>query len=269
MSPHEALQHELVRRTISEPGDPALNDLFQTFNARHFQGGLPSIPVRWEPDLAEVGSRAPEPFKLEGMYGRLGQRAVILLEPGLQGDRAALARVLSHEMVHAYLAKGGDSSADHGPAFQTVLRRLSAEGAFEGVLASEDERVNLRVWIDAESARLESERDLLTRLASEIETERLAVEQALGEMNARIGAANAAGRGWPAESETAALTARRDACNERAAATRDRAERDRDDVEHFNREVARYNLMLVYPDGLDTRARVAPKAGMASHAEKR
>jgi poly(3-hydroxybutyrate) depolymerase len=32
------------------------------------------------------------------------------------------------------------------------------------------------------------------------------------------------------------------------------AQADRD---HFNREVERYNLMLVYPDGIDQRAAVA------------
>ena len=63
----------------------------------------------------------------------------------------------------------------------------------------------------------------------------------------------------PTEGEVAAVTAKRDAYNGRASSMNDRAERDRADLEHFNREIARYNLMLVYPDGLDEAALKAPK----------
>jgi hypothetical protein len=39
-----------------------------------------------------------------------------------------------------------------------------------------------------------------------------------------------------------------------------RVERGREALAHFNREVARYNLMAVYPDGIDEESRVSPKA---------
>ena len=262
LAPHEMLQRELLRRNAAETGDPALAAKFADLNARHFQGALPAIPVRWEPRLADVGARAVPPFTLQGMYGRIGTRAVILLDPSLRGDPAALARVLSHEMVHASLASSGegrDDSSEHGPAFQAVLRRLAAEGAFEGVLATDEERMNLRTWLTAESSRLEGERELMSRLTDELHAERGAVEGALADLGARIAAAHAAGAGGPTEADVTAATARRDAYNQRAIDVTDRAARDREDLEHFNREVERYNLMLAYPDGLDARALIAPK----------
>jgi hypothetical protein len=223
---YEALQGDLIKQNLNEAGDPILEEMFAGLNARHFRNALPAIPVRWEPGLSEVGARAVPPFDLQGTFGRIGRRSVILLVPSLQGDPAALRRVLSHEMVHAWLATNGrdlDSSAGHGPEFQAVLRRLLDEGAFEGVVADESERVSLRAWLDAESARLETESDLTRRLAAELEAERQA-----------------------------------DAYNQRAALVTDRIAAHRADVDHFNREVERYNLMLVYPDGLDA-ARLAPK----------
>jgi hypothetical protein len=174
---------------------------------------------------------------------------VILLNPGLQRDAAATTRALCHEMVHAYLYSTGDVNENHGPPFQVVLRRLAAEGAFEGTPATDDERANLRAWLDAESARLDAERDEMDREGREIDQERAAIQQATA------AAATQPGGGDPGE-----LTARRDAYNARATAANDRLERDRADLAHFNAEVTRYNLMLVYPDGLDTSAMVKPKA---------
>jgi uncharacterized coiled-coil DUF342 family protein len=59
--------------------------------------------------------------------------------------------------------------------------------------------------------------------------------------------------------EAQALDARRDAFAERVRAMTERLDRARDEREHFNAEVARYNLMMAYPDGLDESAVVAPK----------
>jgi hypothetical protein len=86
------------------------------------------------------------------------------------------------------------------------------------------------------------------------------VERALSDLEGRIAAARAQGSGWPAESEVAAAVAMRDGYNQRAHAANERAARDRADYDHFNREAARYNLMLVYPDGMDEHAAVKPKA---------
>jgi hypothetical protein len=193
------------------------------------------------------------------MFGHLKGQSVILLNPALQADRAALARALSHEAVHAHLFATGDKTSHHGATFQSALRRLADEGAFEGVVASDDDRANLRAWLDAESARLDAERIEMDRLGADLDRERADVERALNELNARATEASVQRQGGPTEGEVAAVTAKRDAYNGRASSMNDRAERDRADLEHFNREIARYNLMLVYPDGLDEAALKAPK----------
>jgi SprT-like family len=255
----EALQQEILRQNIGQPGDPILNQLYSDIGARYFSGKLPAMEVRWEPRLADVGKLAAQAYTLQGMFGHIGGRSIILLNPGLQGDRPALTRALCHEIVHAFLFSTGITTGEHGPVFQSALKRLADEGGFEGVVASDEERVNLRAWLDAESARLDFERAEIDRLSVEIEHERVEIERALSEFNARVSAANAQGSGWPSESEVAAANARRDAYNWRATDANERVQRDRADLEHFNREVERYNLMLVYPDGLDARALVKPK----------
>jgi hypothetical protein len=204
------------------------------------------MAVAWEPELTKVGELAGRKFTLEGMFGHLGKRTIILLTPALQNDRPALDRALCHEMVHAYLYSVGDGTTGHGPAFQTVLRRLSREGAFAGIVASDEERAALRTWLDAEGARLESERQALQQLDADIQRERAEVENSVAGLNARMNAGQDV-----SESEIAAVNARRDAYNQRATDANARVERDRRDHETLNREVARYNLMLVYPDGAD------------------
>jgi hypothetical protein len=205
--------------------------------------------VLWEPRLADVGTLASQAFTLEGMFGHLGNKSVILLNPDLQKDERALERAICHEIVHAFLFSTGDTRTTHGQSFQTELGRLSVEGAFEGILATDEQRKNLRAWLDAESGRLDTERDEMNKVAAEIDAERVAVEQAVADINARSADPNSPAR--PTQEEAAAVTARRDAYNDKAMDANARAERDRADLEHFNKEVARYNLMLVYPDGVD------------------
>jgi phage FluMu protein Com len=257
-SPVEALQQELLRKNLDRPGDPLLAAQYQSINAKHFSGALPAMPVLWEPELARVGELAGRKYNLEGMFGHVGRRMAILLNPDLQRDRAALTRALCHEMVHAYLHVTGDRSTQHGPAFQAVLQRLSDERAFEGVVATDDDRARLRAWIEAEDARLQRERQELQQLDREIQRERAEVEAAMADLNNRINAANARGAGWPTRAETAAVEARRDAYNTRALDANTRLERNRADHEAFRRQVERYNLMLVYPDGVDEAAAINP-----------
>lgn len=236
----DARQHELLRKNLDRPGDPALAAMYDEINARHFDGALPSMPVVWEPELTTVGELSGREFSLEGMFGFVDTRALILLTPQLQTDRRALERVLCHEMVHAYLHTLGDSTGEHGPTFQTVLRRLSAEGAFEGLVATDEDRAQLRGWLDAEQARLDAEAEALDALDARLQSERLEVESAR---------ADPAGRSNP---QHAALVASlRDAYNRRAAEATSRVEQLRRDRAVLNREIARYNLMLVYPDGVD------------------
>jgi hypothetical protein len=170
----------------------------------------------------------------------------ILLHPTLKTDRAALDRTLSHEMVHAYLAVSGDTGTQHGPAFQTVLERLAAEGAFEGVVATDEERRRLRAWLDAESARLVADRDAMTRRGRELDQERAGLEQAL------------AAAGPLDQARADALNARREAYNSNAMRANDEAGRHQQALAWLNREIERYNLMVKYPDGLDEAAMFRP-----------
>lgn len=234
-SPVDALQEEILRGAIDRPGDRHLGQMYQSINVRHFGGTLPAMPVVWEPRLEEVGTLAGRSFTLEGMFGRLDGRTIIVLHPRLQDDTRALERALCHEMVHAYLFASGDSSTDHGPRFQLVLKRLADEGAFVGVVGSPEEQEQLRRWLDAESARLERERAELERLGQEIEQERVEVERALTGAN---------------QSDAGAVEERRDAYNQRAADANSRADIYRKAVAEFEEQTKRYNLMVVYPDGL-------------------
>jgi hypothetical protein len=224
---------------------------YRDINTRHFAGALPEVAVRWEPALAGVGALATPPFTQQGVFGHVGKHLIILLNPSVQADPRAQARALSHEMVHVYFYSVGDTSTNHGPAFQAVLQRLSAEGAFEGIAASDSDKASLRDWLDAESARLDHEREAIDALSGEIATGRAGLDREVAALNARITAANAEGRGWPEAAEVSDLEARRARFNERLADSNARIERDRDDLAHFNEEVARYNLMMSYPDGLD------------------
>jgi SprT-like family len=183
------------------------------------------------------------------MFGHVGSKAVILLNPVLQNDQAALRRALCHEMVHAQLSVAGQPTAEHGPAFQTILRRLSAENAFEGIVATDEERTNLRAWLDAETARLDEEQAAVTQEAAELEGERAEIENGLASLTSRMNTPAA-----PNAGEVSAYNTRRERYNWRVTQAQARVERGRADRTHFNHEVERYNLMLVYPDGMDAGA---------------
>ena len=47
------------------------------------------------------------------------------------------------------------------------------------------------------------------------------------------------------------LNQMRDAYNDQALEANSQSVQGQADVDHLNREVARYNLMLAYPDGID------------------
>lgn len=246
----EIRQRQILKASAGKPADPELMRQYAAINARHFDFALPAVTVRWESALAEVGPLTGGGFTLQGMFGRDGARDVILLNPVLRDDAAALQRALCHEIVHAYLVSVGDDSTGHGEAFQTVLARLSAEHAFEGIVAGADERARLRAWLDAESASIDAERQAMD--AADV-----TIRMTGADLNREISAFNA--RGDRPEAEAQALEARRQAFNELVLDTNFRLERDREQLARFNREVARYNLMMTYPDGLDQGSRVAAK----------
>lgn len=245
-------QAEILAVAVDHAPDPALVRVYDEINTRHFNRVLPAIPVVWEPRLAEVGPLAAKTFTLEGMFGHIGDKAVILLNPSLARDADALRRALSHEMVHAFLHTIGDPSSDHGPAFQATLKRLADEGAFPGIVASAAERESLRGWLATESARLDHERDVARRDGEVLAHEAQEIEQALAELNARTRASAVAD-----DPAVADWTRRRDAYNHRVEEYRARAERHASHLAAFNGQVERYNLMLSYPDGLDERDQFA------------
>jgi hypothetical protein len=255
----DARQQAILQASTGKSSDPELARAYQDVNTQHFAGALPAVTVIWEPRLSEVGPLTAHDFTLEGMFGLVRKQPFILLNPALKADPPKLTSTLCHEMVHAYLFSVGDTTSNHGPAFQAALRRLATEGAFEGVWASDVDKANLKSWLDAESARLDAERAEMDQLGAEIERERVEVDRDLADLNARITAANAQGSGWPAQGDVDAVTSRRDRYNARAADANTRLERDRTDLAQFNREVSRYNLMVAYPDGLDEASLVAPK----------
>jgi hypothetical protein len=248
-------QEEILRQAVDYAPDPALVGVYDEINARHFDAFLPPIPVVWEPRLGDVGQLAAETFTLEGMFGHIGDRAVILLNPSLARDPAALRRTLSHEMVHAWLYVIGDTSTDHGPAFQATLKRLAAEGAFPGIVATAGERESLRAWLTSESARLDALSEEGRRESAALAREARDIEQALADLNAH----NRPAPHTPTEADRsiADWTLRRDAYNRRVLEFRARGERHRADLAAFNAQVERHNLMLSYPDGLDRQDHVA------------
>lgn len=245
-SPVEALQQEILRAAIGQPGDASLGAIYQALNSRHFAAALPVMPVRWEARLNEATPLASRSFTLEGMFGRAGDKMMILLHPRLKDDRAALDRTLSHEMVHAHLSVTGDTGPEHGPAFQAVLKRLSDEGAFEGVVATDEERRLLRAWLDAESARLVADQDAMASRGRELDRERTELEQA-------IRAATPLD-----QARVDALNARQASYNSNAIGANDEVRRHQQAVAFLNREIDRYNLMLSYPDGMDEAAMFTP-----------
>ena len=262
LSPADARQREILKQNAGRPGDADLVRRFQSINAKHFASALPPVAVRWEPALADVGALTAQAFTLEGMFGNVGKELIILINPSVRSDRRALDRALCHEMVHAHLFATGDKTTNHGPAFKAVLHRLSKEGAFEGIAATDAERANLRAWIDEESARIDFERQQMDEIGRELTREREELDRDLKAHDARAASARAERRAAPSSADVEALEARRRSYNQRVLDTNARLERDRADLAHFNREVARYNLMIAYPDGLDEEPPVSPKATM-------
>ncbi len=258
VSPVEARQKAILRDDLHHIGDPDLVRQYDEINVRYFAGRLPAMPVLWEPKLADVGRLGSRPFTLEGMFGHIGARQAILLNDHLRADPAAATRTLCHEMVHAYLYEIGDRTTDHGPAFQAELRRLADAGAFAGIVATDEERRTLKAWLDAENSRLDVEGAAVEQEDQEIARDRAELDASIDEMNARL-QGSAADR--PSQAEIDALERQRQAFNARVDAIRERARSARADLAEFNRQVERYNLMLVYPDGLDESSLVTAKAG--------
>ena len=167
-------------------------------------------------------------------------------------------------MAHAHLFAAGDQTTTHGPPFKAVLHRLSAERAFEGIEATDEERRALREWLDAENARLD-DRSQRTRHARRRHRPRARGTRA----RSRRPTTRAwkpptwRGRDGLRRADAQALDLRRQSFNQRVTEANRRLEDGRQALAHFNAEVKRYNLMLVYPDGYDEAPRVEPRPGQA------
>jgi len=285
-SPAEAKEREIVQENAGKPGDPDLCKQYQDLNEKHFGTKLPTVPVLWEPRLAEIGPLKAKGFTQEGLWAAPGDKPFILLNPQVRGHTGETKRALCHEMIHEYLFTRGDTKTNHGPAFQAELRRLLSEGAFPAILASEDEKANLRAWLGREQDRLNTESlslkeqqatlddqgATLDRERTKLDGEREGIDRETQEMNQRIVRANDQGFGWPPENEIEALKGRALLHDQRVAAFNARldelkatvaeinanAVRNHADVERFNIDASRYKLMMAYPDGLDEEA-IAPQ----------
>jgi hypothetical protein len=218
---------ELLRLNANLASDPALATAYQAVNAQYFEHRLPEVRIRWEPRLEEIGPLIAEGFRLEGTTD--GQ--VILLNPALQDDDRQFRRALCHEIVHVAVRGERDP---HGPEFQRWLRQLSADGAFTGIIATEEEKVDLRRRVDALAAELEQAATHLRHQRAELDAD-----------NAHP----------PADADG------RLALQARAADYNRRVQQHNDAVAELNRLSERYNLMVSYPDGLD-RERVQRREAM-------
>jgi hypothetical protein len=125
LTPVEAKKREIIEQDAGRLGDLELGSEYQQINQRYFCNRLPVIPVLWEPRLEEVGPLVAKDFTLEGLAAVYNGRQFILLNPCLRKDVRHRRGTLCHEVVHIYLFATGDTKSNHGPAFQSVLRRLS------------------------------------------------------------------------------------------------------------------------------------------------
>jgi len=255
----EAKQREIIAQDAGMLGDLELSKEYLEINAGHFGNGLPRIPVIWEPKLGELGPLIAEGFTEEGLTAQYNNRLFILLNPALRLDRREVRRALCHEMVHLYLITIGDFQTNHGPAFQTVLHRLSEERAFEGKWASESEKVGLRSWLEGESARLNREKSELERIREDLDRKGRDLDREVQELNERISSANQQGYGWPSDDEVESVESSRDLFNQRAVEFNARVEEYDGGQARFNHRVNSYNLMMSYPDGLDEESAIRPR----------
>jgi len=147
--------------------------------------------------------------------------------------RGELATLLAVTFVSA--------TAAGAPAADWKATRLSIEGAFEGLVATEEEQARLRAWLDHEAERLDTEGLALDALDLRMQGERADLQRATAELSLST-----------SQDTIALVTSLRDAHNARVVEANLRLEQLARDRQAFRSEVDRYNLMVVYPDGLDT-----------------
>jgi hypothetical protein len=212
VSADQRTMDELMAQNETRASEPELADAYATVNAQYFENRLPPVRIRWEQGLDRIGPMIAENFRLEG----LTNGKVILLHPALERDPRQLRAVLCHEMVHVALR---DRPQSHGAEFQSRLRSLAERGAFDGIVATDAEKQQVKAELETRAANLASE---LTELRA---------------AEARIVA------------EAPGLA--RDVLQDRSWDHNKRVRQHNEAVDEFNRLIAQYNLMITYPDGLD------------------
>lgn len=253
------LEMQVLDDARASAGDKKLNERYRSINTDYFGGGLPTVPVSWEPRLKDIAATRGDGLILEG----LTDGKAIVLNPSLRSDRRLLIATLCHEMVHVRLTTaGGPVGEEHGPEFQRHLRRLLDEGAFEGAFATSEEKIAMKASLASEVAWLDRESAAIRHAAGALDTDREAVDLLVDDLNARITEANTAQSGWPSDDEQkgvkdklAVISARSEEHNARVAVFNER-------IDAYNQSVERYNLVSAYPDGLAAE-RIQTRRGLA------
>lgn len=236
-------------------GDPSLDERYRKINTDYFGGGLPDVPVSWEPRLDDIAASRGDGLLLEG----LTDGKAIVINPRLRSDLRLLVATLCHEMVHVRLVAAGASvGEDHGPEFQKHLRRLLDEGAFEGAFATDEEKATMKASLATEVAWLDSESAALRIASAGLGHDREEVDRVVDDLNARITKANAEQTGWPSDDEQKAVKDRLAVLNTRSEAHNARVAEFNKRIDAYNQAVEHYNLVVSYPDGL-AETRIQPR----------
>lgn len=241
------LEIQVLDDARASAGDLDLNSRYRAISDAYFGGGLPTVPVSWEPRLNDIAASRGDGLLLEG----LTDGKAIVLNPSLKSDRRLLVATLCHEMVHVRLtAAGGPVGEEHGPEFQRHLRRLLDEGAFQGAFATDDEKTTMKTSLASEVAWLDGESVSLRSLAASLDVDRREVDRLVGSLNERINLANSAQTGWPSTEEQTTVRDRLAVINKRSEAHNARVADFNRRIDAYNQSVEQYNLVSAYPDGL-------------------
>jgi hypothetical protein len=253
--PAPTLDMTILEDARKTAGDAELTARYDRLNRDYFGGGLPALPVAWEPRLDDIAATRGDGLVLEG----LTDGKAIVINPSLRSNLQALVATLCHEMVHVRLVAGGHAvGEDHGPEFQEQLRRLLDEGAFVGAFATDAEKAELKDSLANELGWLDHESDALRDDAARLDRDRRVIDRDVEDLNARITTANAMQTGWPSDEEQASVKSRLAGINTRSRAHNDRVSAFNRRIDDYNTAIARYNLVSAYPDGLAA-TRLAPR----------
>jgi hypothetical protein len=115
--------------------DADLGKMFVELDAQYFEGKLPKIPVSFQPLAGNVG----------GTYSR--SDVAIAVSKSESYSPSVCRDTVLHEMAHFYVELNFPGSPEtkvssygHGEHWRAEMRRLAAQGAFDGRLFSGDDK---------------------------------------------------------------------------------------------------------------------------------